>query len=385
LNHTKFTLIAKTFFGLEEVLAEELNQLGASNVQILKRAVSFEADQALMYKACLYLRTALRILKPIATFRARDENELYKEIRKINWSNYLDKEGTLAVDSTVGSQVFRHSKYVALKTKDAIVDQFREKYDVRPSVHVANPDLRINLRISGTECTLSLDASGDAMFKRGYRIKSVKAPMNEVLAAGLIKLSGWKPDQVLVDPMCGSGTILIEAALIAKNMPPLTFRNVFGFMQWPDFDQKLWAEIKSKSKEGIKETEVILRGSDIALQNVQAARENISAAGLEDDIIVSRKPFSDTKSLTNSGVVITNPPYGERIEVDKLNALYSNFADHLKQSFQGYDAWIISSALDSLKQIRLRASRKITLFNGSLECKFMKFEMYKGSKKHANT
>ena len=382
MSNKKFTLVAKTFFGLEEVLAEELNQLGASNVEILTRAVSFEADKALMYKACLHLRTALRVIMPISTFRARDENELYLEVQKINWEDYLDKEGTFAVDSTVNSNTFRHSKYIALKTKDAVVDQFRDKYDTRPSIHVKSPDLRINLRIKGQDCTLSIDASGDAMFKRGYRVKTVKAPMNEVLAAGLLKLSGWQTEMPLIDPMCGSGTILIEAALMARNIPPLSFRNIFGFMMWPDFDQKLWADIKNEAKEQIKETEMILRGSDISVDAIQAARENISAAGVEDDIIVSRKTFSETKALTPSGMLITNPPYGERLETEKLNAFYSNFADHLKQNFQGYDAWIISAALEALKHIRLRASRKMTLFNGSLECKFLKFEMYKGSKKY---
>lgn len=381
MDNKKFQLVAKTFYGLEEVLAEELKELGAENVEVLTRAVSFEADKSLMYKSCLHLRTALRILRPISTFRANDENELYKEIQKINWEDYLDKEGTFAVDSTVNSNVFRHSKYIALKTKDAIVDQYRDKYDMRPSVHVKSPDLRINLRIKGQDCTLSLDASGDVMFKRGYRVKIVKAPMNEVLAAGLLKLSEWKPEIPLVDPMCGSGTILIEAALMARNIPPLSFRNIFGFMFWPDFDQKLWAEIKNDSKEQIKEAEIVLRGSDVSVDAIQAARENISAAGLEDDIIVSRKPFSETKALTPSGMLLTNPPYGERLETEKLNAFYSNFADHLKQNFQGYDAWIISAGLEALKHIRLRASRRITLFNGSLECKFLKFEMYKGSKK----
>ena len=381
MNKNTFTLIAKTFFGLEELLAEELRSLGANDVQVLSRAVSFSADKELMYKVCLWLRTALRILKPLAEFKADDEHQLYREIQKIDWSQYLDKEGTLAVDSTVNSQVFRHSKYVALKTKDAIVDQFRDKYDVRPSVQVSSPDLRINLRISNKECTLSIDASGDAMFKRGYRVKSVKAPMNEVLAAGLLKHAGWTEDQPLIDPMCGSGTILIEAVLMAKNIAPLSFRNIFGFMLWPDFDQKLWADIKAESIKSQKELDLSIRGSDISLQSIQAARENIAAAGLEDDIIVSRKTFSEVKPQTNYGVLITNPPYGERLEDAQLNSFYTKLGDQLKKEFEGFDAWVISASQEALKNMRLRPSRKITLYNGALECKFMKYEMYKGTRK----
>lgn len=381
MNKKQFTLIAKTFFGLEEILAEELKNLGANNVQVLSRAVSFSGDNALMYKACLWLRTALRILKPIAVFQAKDEHQLYEEISKINWDTFLDKEGTFAVDSTVNSQVFRHSKYVALKTKDAIVDQFRGKYNVRPSVHVSSPDLRINLRISNNECTVSIDASGDVMFKRGYRVENVKAPLNEVLAAGLLLLTSWQGDKLLIDPMCGSGTILIEAALLAKNIPPLGLRNIFGFMMWPDFDQKLWAEIKAEIPLKQKDIDLKLKGSDISLQNIQAARANISAANLEDDIVVSRKPFTEVKAPEEKGVLLTNPPYGERLDEDKINAFYQKMGDHLKQNFNGFDAWIISSSQDALKNIRLRHSRKITLYNGPLECKFMKYEMYKGSRK----
>ncbi|UZR93694.1 THUMP domain-containing protein [Chondrinema litorale] len=367
---------------MEELLAEELESLGANNVQVLKRAVSFSADKELMYKSCLWLRTSLRIIKPIAEFQAEDEHQLYSEIQKIDWSQYLDKEGTLAVDSTVNSNIFRHSKYVALKTKDAIVDQFRDKFGVRPSVHVSSPDLRINLKISNKDCILSIDASGDAMFKRGYRVQSVKAPMNEVLAAGLLKHAGWTPDQPLIDPMCGSGTILIEAALMAKNVAPLSFRNIFGFMHWPDFDQKLWADIKADSVSQQKDIDDLsIKGSDISLQSIQAARENIAAANLEDDIIVSRKTFSEAKPQTDYGFLITNPPYGERLEDAQINAFYSKFGDQLKQEFNGFDAWIISSSQEALKNIRLRPSRRITLYNGSLECKFMKYEMYKGTKK----
>ena len=376
-----FKMVAKTFSGLEEVLAEELNQLGAQEIQIQKRAVSFRGDQELLYRANLYLRTALRILKPIAEFSIENESDLYNKVRGIDWSSYLGVDGTLAVNGVVKSDRIRHSKYLALKVKDAIVDQFREKFGRRPSVDLSDPTLRLNVYLFNDQCTISLDSSGNSLHKRGYRLESIRAPLNEVLAAGMVLLSGWNRHSNFVDPMCGSGTIVIEAALYALNLPPNGQRKVFGFTKWKDFDLKLWQKILKEIPQNQRSFDFEIVGADKSDRALRISEENIKRAGLEDEIKCVQASFESFLPPKGGGVLITNPPYGERMKKEAIGEFYKMIGDHLKQFFSGYDAWILSANKKALKRIELRASQKHTLYNGGLLCKFQKYSMYTGSKK----
>lgn len=312
-----FELIAKTFMGLEPVLAKELTQLGANDVQIGRRMVSFTGDKAMMYRANLQLHTAIRILKPIKHFKARSADDVYEEVKKIDWSNYIGEDKTFAVDSVVFSDEFRHSKFVSYKVKDAIVDQFRERTGKRPNISVANPDIRLNMHIAEDKCTLSLDSSGESLHRRGYRQESVEAPLNEVLAAGMILMTGWKGDTDFYDPMCGSGTLLIEAALIARNMAPGLFRKEFAFEKWPDFDAELFDDIYNDDSEEREFTHHIY-GYDVDVKAVNTARLNVKAAGLTKDITVEEADFKDFQQPKNKAIMVTNPPYGERISTPDL-------------------------------------------------------------------
>lgn len=376
-------LVATTLQGLEELLAKELRTLGASDISIQKRAVEFEGDKKLMYQACYELRTAIRIIMPIYHFRVRHESGLYSKIKKIDWSGYMGLKDTLAIDAVVHSKYFKHSKYVALKTKDAIVDQFRDKFGKRPNVDTYSPTLRINIHINEDQCNVSLDASGDLLNRRGYRRETLEAPINEVLAAGLILHTGWKGDRDFIDPMCGSGTILIEAAMIAGNIPAQKHRELkFGFQRWKDFDKQTWDEIVQAAAK--KEVDISCRilGYDQDFKAVRVSERNIMTAGLEGKIEVQRQKFEKLEPPSEKGIILTNPPYEERIKTGAIEGLYQMIGDRLKQYFKGYEAWIISSNLDALKNIGLRPSRRITVFNGPLLCKFLKFELYEGSKKH---
>ena len=373
-------LLAKTLFGLEQVLADELKAIGAEDIEILKRAVSFTGDKEIMYRSNYCCRTALRILKPIAKFSVNSAEELYNNVKRINWPQYLDLNGTFAIDETVGSSVFSHTKFVALKAKDAIADRFRMKFGKRPSVDVRNPDLRINIHIYKEDCTVSIDSSGDPLYKRGYRILTDKAPINEILAAGMILLSGWEKDCNFIDPMCGSGTILIEAAMYANNIPPGVFRS-FGFEKWNDFDKKLWEKIveDESSKQCDFNFEIV--GSDRSYKAVEIARQNLKEANLQNHITLFHNSIEKQSPPKAKGIMITNPPYGERMEVNDQIELYKKIGDSLKKNYAGYSAWLISSDFNALKNIGLRPSRKIALFNGQLECKYLRFDIYEGSKK----
>lgn len=374
-------LTAKTLYGLEELLAKELTDLGAQNINVVHRAVEFEGDMELLYRANLELRTAIRILKPIRTLRVRDEDELYRKIQGVDWSEYMDVRDTLAIDGVSSSRIFTHSKYIALKTKDAIVDQFRDKFGRRPNVNVYNPTLRINVRILDDLAYVSIDSSGDSLHKRGYRMASVEAPINEVLAAGLVLHSGWKKDCDFIDPMCGSGTILIEAALYAYNIAPNLLRESFGFMKWKDYDAALWSAVVQQAKEKTTNFEHRILGSDKDLSAVRKTEANATEVGLEDKIEVQRKPFERLTPPEGKGIIIVNPPYDERLQSDDIKAFYTMMGDRFKKEFTGFEAWLISSNMEALKKIGLRASRKINLLNGKLECKFLKFELYAGSRK----
>lgn len=377
----KFQLTAKTLAGLESILAEELKALGAEEVTILKRAVGFLGDKELMYKANYFCRTALRILKPINIFNVKDEYDLYNGISKIDWRQYLDVNSTFAIDGVLGDTNFTHSQYIALKAKDAIADQFRRKFNKRPSVNVDDPDIRLNIFIHREECTVSLDSSGSSLHKRGYRVSSGIAPINEVLAAGLILLSGWKADCNLIDPMCGSGTILIEAAMIANHIPAGYYRQSFGFINWKDFDIDLWKAVSSPSQEEYPEFEFEILGADISEEMIAKTNENLRYAKLHKDIKVIAKSFEELDPPEDPGILIFNPPYGERIKMEDALQFYKMIGDTFKKKYDGYDAWIISSDIDGIKHLGLRATRRIHLFNGPLECRYLKFEIYQGSRK----
>ncbi len=374
-------MVAKTMAGLENVLAEELTAMGAQNVEVLYRAVSFEGDKALMYKANYCCRTALRILKPVTSFVARNEMALYNNIFKIKWHEIFNINETFAIDAVVSGNYFTHSQYAALKVKDAIADEFREHFGARPSVDVDNPDLRINVHIENEKVTLSFDSSGESLHKRGYRKSVDKAPMNEVLAAGLIKLTGWKCDCNFVDCMCGSGTIPIEAAMLALGIPAGFFRKKWGFMTWHDFDQDLWHNVLLDAGAEMEEFDYEILASDHSAKAVEIARANIENAHLHYDIKLSKQDMFEMVPPEGGGIMIINPPYGERLEEKDIINLYKGIGDALKKNFKGFEAWIISSNKDVLKLVGLKPSKKIDVFNGPLECKFEKFEIFEGSYK----
>lgn len=376
-----FRLTAKTLTGLEPILAAELTQLGASDIETQKRAVTFSGTLETMYMANLCLRTALRVLKPIATAVVRNDTELYDAVQQVDWLEHLKVTDTLAIDSFVSSPFFRHSKYVALKAKDAIVDQFRKKESMRPSVNVENPSLRINVHLAHDRCTISLDSSGQSLHRRGYRLSRTEAPLNEVLAAGLVLMTGWDGSTPFVDPMCGSGTLLIEAGLISGNIAPGLLREHFGFMNWPDFDTTLWQRVREKAKRRRKRIAGPILGSDKSMKSVRIAQENIERARLAKAINVRRAPFEKNPAPKAPGIVLMNPPYGERLQTDDIERLYQSIGDRLKQAYVGFDAWILSGNKQALKKIGLRPSRRETVWNGSLECKFHRFNLYPGSLK----
>ena len=373
-------LIAKTFQGLEEVLAKELADIGAEEITPITRGVQFSGDKKLLYMVNYNCRTTLRVLMPVSSFQAIDESTLYDGVRQIPWEKYLHHSGSFAIDSVVSYSKFNHSGFVTLKAKDAIVDRFRDKFGKRPDVEVKNPDLRINVHIFRDQCTVSLDSSGTSLHLRGYRQAFSEAPLNEVLAAGLIHLSGWDGNTSLFDPMCGSGTILTEAALIAGKVPAGYYREKFAFEGWRDFDQDLWYQVKRECEENIREPNVEFRGIDLDEEAVKASLKNIETGGLEKFVHVEKGDFFETEAPFRKGFIITNPPYGERIKVENLTKLYQDFGNVLKQKYAGYTAWVLTYDEESAKFIGLRPSRRIKVMNGPLECRFLKFELYEGKK-----
>ena len=376
----EFELIAKTFQGLEEVLAQELTELGASNIEIGRRMVSFTGDKAMMYRANFCLRTAIRILKPIKHFSAKTADEVYEAVKSIEWENYLDNMSSFAVDAVVFSNEFRHSKFVAYKVKDAIVDYFHEKTGNRPSVRINNPDVSFNIHVAEDQCTLSLDSSGESLHRRGYRQEQVEAPLNEVLAAGMILMTGWRGECDLIDPMCGSGTIPIEAALIARNIAPGVFRKEFGFEKWKDFDQELFDSIYNDDSQE-REFNHKIYGYDNNPKANEIATHNVKAAGVTKDVILKIQPFQQFEQPAEKSIIITNPPYGERISSGDLLDLYQMIGERLKHAFTGNDAWILSYRDECFDQIGLKPSVKIPLFNGALECQFRKYQLFDGKYK----
>lgn len=380
MNNETFEMVAKTLYGLEEILAGELLALGANDLQIGRRMVSFTGDKELLYRANFCCRTALRILKPIYHFKAKDADTVYKEVKKVEWEKYMSLDKTFAIDSVIYSEDFNHSKFVAYRTKDAIVDYFMEKYEKRPSVRVNNPDLYINIHISHNDCTLSIDSSGESLHKRGYRVDQTEAPLNEVLAAGMILKTGWKGESNFVDPMCGSGTLLIEAAMIALNIAPGIHHKEFAFEKWVDFDQELFDRIyNDESRE--REFNFKCYGSDISPTAIDISLENIRSAGLVKYIELKTLGLQQYTDAPKPGIMVTNPPYGERISTRDLLGLYSMIGERMKHVFTGYNVWIISYKDECLEKIGLRPSEKMKLINGSLECEYRKYEVFEGKNK----
>ncbi len=376
----KFELIAKTFMGLEPILAEELRQLGATDIRPSRRVVTFYGDKELMYRANFSLRTAIRILKPICHFRAKSADDVYNAVKDVDWASYIQPGKTFAVDAVVYSEEFRNSRFVTYKVKDAIVDQFREQTGNRPNISVSNPDIRLHIHIADDDATLSLDSSGESLHRRGYRQEQVEAPLNEVLAAGMILMTGWRGETDFIDPMCGSGTLPIEAALIARNMAPGLFRKEFAFEKWSDFDAELFDEIyNDDSKE--RPFEGHIYGYDIDPKAVNTSRMNVKAAGLSADITIEQADFKDFTAPEKKSIMVMNPPYGERISTPNLLGTYRMIGERLKHQFTGNEAWILSYREECFAQIGLKPSLKTPLYNGSLECEFRKYALFDGKMK----
>ncbi len=380
-DNQNFKMVAKTFFGFEDILAEELRNLGAGKVEKGVRNVSFEGDKGFMYKANLCLRTAVKVLKPIAEFRVMNEDDLYRRVQRMNLRAFMDVKTTFAINATVTGEIFTHSQYVAFKTKDAIVDKFRKEENVRPDVDTKHPDIRLNVHIQNNWCTISLDSSGASLHHRGYRTATNIAPINEALAAGLIMMSGWHGQSDFLDPMCGSGTMCIEAAMIACNVPANLNRKEFAFEKWDDWDVDLYELIEAAQLKHVRDFRYKIRGYDKAPSAIAKAKENIKNAQLEDFITVKEENFFETEKEGSDFLqMVFNPPYGERLPVE-MEEFYKQIGDTLKTGYPGSHAWFVTSNMESLKHVGLRPSRKIKVFNGSLESRLVKYEMYEGSKK----
>ncbi len=378
----EFEMIAQTLFGLEEVLCTELAELGARRIERHNRAVRFTGDRACMYRANLCLRTALRILVPINSFSVRHEKDLYDAVHAMPWGTFMDVSDTFAVHCTLNSDLFTHSQFLALKAKDAIADHFRDRSGIRPNVDVDMPTLRIVLHVHGDRCTVSLDSSGTSLHQRGYRDQTNLAPINEVLAAGMILLSKWDKQGTLVDPMCGSGTILIEAAMLAYNIPPNHDRAQFGFERWKDFDAALWNRVYDEAMAQVRMNGPVIIGGELSPHVARKAIANIHNAGLEEFITVNTCPFAELEAPEGPGVLIINPPYGERMDKDEdINAVYKMIGDTLKRKWAGWTAWVITSNLEAAKFIKLTPKPKIKLYNGALDCRFLRYELYAGSRR----
>ena len=376
----EFNMLAKTYFGLEDILAKELTELGANEIETERRAVRFKGDKALLYKANLCLRSAIRILVPIAQFKATDADEVYEKAKKINWEEYIGIKQSFIINETVNSENFRHSKFVAYRLKDAIADYFTELYDKRPSVSITSPDIYIDIHISHNECTISLDSSGVSLHKRGYRNSQNEAPISEAQAAGMLLMAGWDGSKDFIDPMCGSGTFLIEAALIALNIPPCIYRTQFAFEKWQDFDKELFDDLYNDDSEEREFTHKII-GYDVNPNTVKIAQENIKAAGLSKYIEVQCRDIANFEEVTEPSLIVTNPPYGERLKPEDLRDLYREIGRALKHKFVNGEAWVISSHVENLAAIGLKPSQRVELKNGALDCEFWKFEIFSGTHK----
>ena len=383
-------MLAKTFKGLESVLAQELIELGANEVQIERRAVSFKGNKAMLYRANLCLRTASRVLVPIASFKAHDTDSLYARALALDWSAYMREDSTFAIDATVYSETFRNSRFVTYRVKDAIADYWQQKVGKRPNVKVTDPDVYINVHVADEQITISLDSSGESLHKRGYRVANTEAPINEALAAGMLLLAGWKGQSDFYDPMCGSGTLLIEAALIARNIAPGIFRQSFAFEKWADFNAELWSDIYNDDSHE-REFSHTIYGSDASFYAIQQATKNIKSAGVQKDVQLKQIRMEEISNLKSqisntSPLVMLNPPYGERLKSNKeMEDLYGAIGSALKHQFAGATAWIISSNEAAMKCIGLKPSKKMRLLNGELDCQFNRYDLFAGKRKQIMT
>ncbi|WP_300675463.1 THUMP domain-containing protein [Soonwooa sp.] len=380
MNTDNLQIQIKTFFGLEEILAEEVKKLGGRKVEIKNRAVNCEGDLGFLYKINYSCRTAVKILVPIKSFKAFDADRFYDRLFDVQWDQYMSIDQSFAIDATVNSERFSHSQFMTLKMKDAIVDFFKVKYRDRPNVDSKNPDIKFHLHIDRELVSISLDSSGDPLFKRGYRQIQTEAPINEVLASGLLQIAGWDGKGNFLDPMCGSGTLLVEAAMIAMDLPAQIFRKKFAFQNWKNYDAELFTTIKEFRINRVKEFTGKIVGYDIDLKALNAARTNIEAAELEDVIEVKKQNFFDSKKELFPLLVVFNPPYNERISIE-VEDFYKKIGDTFKQGYPNTLAWLITSDLEASKKIGLRPSRRVKLFNGKLETRFLQYEMYEGTKK----
>lgn len=374
----KFDMVAKTFLGLEGVLADELCALGAEDVKEGNRVVAFKGDKEMLYRANFACRTAVRVLKPFITLRSSSADDLYEQLKSFDWEQLMTVKTTFAIDATVYSEDFSNSRFVTYRVKDAIADFFNDKYGKRPSIRLTNPDIRIDVHISGRDVTLSLDSSGEPLFKRGWRKAQTDAPINEALAAGIILLSGWKGDTDLVDPMCGSGTFLIEAALIGANIAPGVYRDSYAFQQWPDYDADLYDKIYNDDSAEREFTHKIY-GSDIEGKAIAIARANVKNAGLNKYIELERRDLNEIEEVPAGGTLISNPPYGERLNVEDIEQFYNDLGFKLKHTFKGYNVWLICYDKEQYYKIGLKPSVKYALNNGGLDCELLQYVIFDGS------
>lgn len=377
----EFKIVSKTTFGFEPGVAKEFEEIGLKEIEIHNRAVTGIGSLKDLYAINYRSRLSLRVLVPILNCEVNSQQQLYDAVMSIKWNKYITTKSKIAIDSSENQSEFNNTMFISMKAKDAIVDQLRTEAGERPSVDIDNPDLRINIHIFKNQCTISLDSSGYSLHKRGYRSATVKAPLNEVLAAGLIYLSGWDKTVPFIDPMCGSGTIAIEACMLAKNIPAGYFSNGYNFMKWNNYNKQLWQNVVDEANAQIKDLEVPIIALDAAKQSIEAARENIDEAGLSDDIKLIHTNFMDYTNTLNEGILIMNPPYGERLSLEDVQDFYKQIGDTFKQKYKGMFAYIITSNPDGYKSIGLKTSRKMIVFNGGVECRFLKYEMYDGTKK----
>jgi putative N6-adenine-specific DNA methylase len=374
----EFDITVKTMQHMEEVLAAEMTALGLSDIRIARRAVYCKGSLRDVYRMNLHLRTALRILIPVYESSIRSADDIHRAAMKHDWTQHFSNKQTFAIDPNVRSEFIKHSNYASVKLKDAIADTFRNKFGTRPDVNPETPDVLFNLHIDEHRMTVSLDSSGDSLNRRGYRNRGAQAPLNEVLAAGMILLSGWHGECDFYDPMCGSGTLAIEANMIAQNMPAGMLRNTFGFMRWSNYDRSLWQQVKKEALNNIQPLKCRIHASDADKWQLRAANDNITNAGFDEDIDVSQADFFEKKPLGDHGVLMMNPPYGERMDQENILLLYKNIGDHLKRNWPGFQAWILSSNEEAIKKIGLKPSRKFPLINGTLNCRFIRIELFAG-------
>jgi len=375
-----YKLIAKTSAGLEQVLANEIEKIGGSNISLGNRAVFYEGDLEIIYKSNYLLRTALRVLKEIEFFRFKNVDQFYLNCKSVDWQQYFSVDQSFVIHSTVvNSKDFSNTMFTSLKTKDAIADYFREKLGKRPDVNTEEPDIVINIHVHQDSCTISLDSSGDSLHKRGYRIKQGEAPLNEVLAAGMILLSGWKGDSDFVDPMCGSGTLPIEAAMFAYNIPAGKFRKHYTFENWDNYDASLFNKVKQSVEKKIFAHKIY--ASDISWSNLLNAQTNARRALVFNKITFQKLDFRDLEIPIENATIIINPPYGERMQEENLDELYAMIGERLKHHFTGNSAWILSSSVESMKFIGLKTSAKQELFNGALKCKYNNYKLFSGKRR----